>query len=123
MKTIDQKYFDNPDQYIPQGMYCHNFEGENICPFWDIDEAKTEQENGYCHLFKIGDWNINSQDGKIIDIKTENFIHLEYYPFGGMLWEQCKCKQCEDTFGNIFDLVQPLAGLLPREEFKKKWGG
>ena len=67
MKEIDQKYFENPEQYIPYGIYCHNDKG--VCPFWDKDESKPEQQNGYCHYLKIGDWE---------------------FDWKGLLWDQVK---------------------------------
>ncbi|QWU14222.1 hypothetical protein SAMN04487895_101512 [Paenibacillus sophorae] len=67
MKTVDPKYFINPEQHIPKGMYCYS---EKKCPFWDIDESKPYQENGYCHLMKRGD----DEDG-------------------GLLWDQV--KECD----------------------------
>ena len=47
---IDEKYFNNPKDHIVEGAYCYN------CPFWDIDESKPTQMNGYCHYLKRGDW-------------------------------------------------------------------
>lgn len=69
MKKVDGKYFKNPERYVPEGIYCYNEKG--ICPFWDIDETKEVQENGYCHLLKQGDF---------------DFEHF------GLLWD--KCKEC-----------------------------
>jgi len=99
MKTVDPSLFDNPPAHIPHGGYCYTVEslGErakgikiNPCPFWDADEARPEQECGYCHYLKRGDWDINSQGGTIINMKTGEHIHLDYYPFGGLLWDMCK---------------------------------
>lgn len=67
MKKIDDKYFNNPEQYIPVGTYCYNSDGR--CPFWDKDKSKMPQENGYCHYLKQGDWD------------NEGF---------GLLWDQVK---------------------------------
>ena len=59
-----EEYYKNPEQYVPHGMYCCNVA---VCIFWDVDETKPEQENGYCHFIKQGDWEID-----------------------GLLWDQCK---------------------------------
>lgn len=57
---------------IPKGEYCYS-RGENgefvICPFWDIFVDLTDQENGFCHFLKEGDF-------------TKNGTSL--------LWDQCK---------------------------------
>lgn len=88
MKQVDEKYFINPEQYIPIGCYCYDENG--ICPFWDKDETKDIQKDGYCHYLKRSDFDINSEGGTIIDMKTNEEIKLDYYPFGGLLWDQCK---------------------------------
>ena len=54
MKKIEKKYFENPEKYIPKGLYCYN--EKQVCPFYDKDPNKPKQENGYCHYLKIGDW-------------------------------------------------------------------
>ena len=74
MKTIDKKYFKNPEKYIPKGLYCYdhlkpiyNKNKEMIpvlkvigkCPFLDYDSDKPEGMNGYCHYLKAGDWEEN----------------------------------------------------------------
>ena len=81
MKTIDKKYFKNPEKYIPKGFYCYdhlkpiyNKNKKMIpilkvigrCPFLDYDPDKPEQMNGYCHYLKEGDY------------------------MGSMLWDQVK---------------------------------
>jgi hypothetical protein len=103
MKNIDEKYFENFEQYIPEGIYCYKNDYE--CPFHDCDENLDEQENGYCHFLKQSDHDINSQGGTIVDMKTGEKIELDYYPFGGLLWDWCKecniknynrwCLDCE----------------------------
>lgn len=87
MKKIDDIYFINPEQYIPNSFYCHgDFYNEEkktwdyICPFWDYDKTKSEQENGYCHLIKKGDWD---------------------FEYMGLLWDKCKeCGINDDDFEN-----------------------
>ena len=70
MNIIDEKYFINPEEYIPNGFYCYN--GNNLCPFWDIDKSKPKQNNGYCHYLKHADW-------------EQEYISL--------IWD--KCKECD----------------------------
>lgn len=53
MKIIDTNMLLNAKQYIPDGDLCYN------CPFWDKDETKPIQMNGYCHYLKRGDWEEN----------------------------------------------------------------
>lgn len=88
MKKVEEKYFSNPQEHIPHGMYCYNSEG--LCPFWDKELSKPHQENGYCHFLKKGDWDINAEGGRITDLKTGETFELDYYPFGGLLWDQVK---------------------------------
>ena len=68
MKQINKKLLENPKQHIPKGAYCYDNNGD--CSFWDMDESKPHQENGYCHYLKKGDWDINSEGGIIVDMKT-----------------------------------------------------
>lgn len=51
---------------IPKGCYCYDENG--LCPYWDKDLTKPDQENGYCHYLKKGD----------DELKL------------GLLWDQCK---------------------------------
>jgi len=57
---------------IPQGSYCYT-RGANgeflLCPFWSRVESQSEQQNGFCHYLKVGDWQ---------------------HPGIGLLWDQCK---------------------------------
>jgi hypothetical protein len=41
---------------IPKGRYCYNT--KKICPFWSINKNFPEQNNGYCSIMRVGDWNI-----------------------------------------------------------------
>ena len=44
-------------RHIPQGPYCYDENG--YCPYRLIDEAKDEQECGYCLWLDKGDWQEN----------------------------------------------------------------
>ena len=64
--------------FIPPGVYCYSKTEPlpdgigrrilDLCPFWELRDDKPEQENGYCHYLKSGDWDMA----------------------GGLLWDQCK---------------------------------
>lgn len=51
---------------IPLGSYCYDIKEITVngtikiktipCPFWELRKDKPEQENGYCHFLKSGDW-------------------------------------------------------------------
>ena len=73
-KKIPEDAWDYPDLFIPKGFYCYDYiDGEfYLCPFWNIDNEKPEQENGYCHFMGKGDWELNSI---------------------ALLWDQC--KECD----------------------------
>lgn len=60
-KDIPQHVRDNPEKFIPKGFYCHGrIKPElELCPFWDCDNTKLEQDNGYCHYLKQGDWEMD----------------------------------------------------------------
>jgi hypothetical protein len=61
---------DNPEQYIPPGIYC--YDGDVRCPYWDSNDNQPDQYNGYCHYMKTGDW---------IDLKKGGTM---------LLWDQVK---------------------------------
>lgn len=55
------------ESLIPQNTpYCYKHTGEPmdasgrmkiiLCPFYDWDDTKEEQESGYCHFLEKGDW-------------------------------------------------------------------
>lgn len=105
MKTLDKKYFENPEKYIPHGMYCYTVISvdwktgimkTDTCPFWDYDETQEEQHGGYCHYLKNGDWERNKEiNDKSIIIsekdkgKTVSEVIGEDFP-SSLLWDQCK---------------------------------
>jgi hypothetical protein len=44
----------NEHPEIPNGIYC--YEPGRVCPHWGIDPTKPEQDNGYCTLLGLKDW-------------------------------------------------------------------
>lgn len=85
MKIINKKYYDSPEKYIPVGGYCKD------CVFYDRDESKPTQENGYCHYLKKGDWDLNKEfvvydasSGKEVSQEDRGEIPLS------LLWDGCK---------------------------------
>lgn len=85
LKKIDEKYFINPEQYIPIGSYCRD------CVFRDIDKTKPPQMNGYCHYMKKGDWDITNE-AVVIDMKTGEKVSLKDMEgiSMGLIWDGCK---------------------------------
>ncbi len=75
---------------IPEGMYCHascmpDVDGYRyVCPYWDYDDEKPHQENGYCHFLEWGDW----------DPPTAGNGNTG--PAFTLLWD--KCKECGIKF-------------------------
>jgi hypothetical protein len=84
MKKIDPELLKDPEKHIPFGLYCYaqaSKEGDYIpCPFWDRNENRPQQLNGYCHYLKQGDWDLLGLDEWDIDGT-------------GLLWDQC--KECD----------------------------
>ena len=91
------------ESVIPEGMYCHGKieqdkndpKGMRLivhdrCPYWDIDESKPHQYNGFCWFLEKGDWELeeeksfrNEQTGKI-----EKGSDLPFPT--SLLWDACK---------------------------------
>ena len=57
------------ESVIPKGLYCYEtlgFDGHTpsglpimktkVCPYWDIDEDRPKQMNGFCWFMEKGDW-------------------------------------------------------------------
>lgn len=63
---------ENPEQYIPNGMYCYGDDLTDLCPFWDWNRNQPEQFYGYCHFLKLGDW-MDLEEGAT-----------------SLLWDRCK---------------------------------
>lgn len=70
----------HPEQYIPNGIYCHTHDHLHLCPFWDRDDEMDYMESGYCHYLKMGDHDFYEQHG-----------------YMSLLWDMCKeCGVNED---------------------------
>ena len=77
---------------IPPGDYCYKYKnGKRItCPYWDIDESKPYQYNGYCHYLKKGDWEIEEEQ-ELKNLKTGEIEKGKDVPFPtSLLWDQVK---------------------------------
>ena len=74
---------EQPTNVIPEGLYCYTtIDGEQRnCPYWDKDDAREEQCNGYCHFLGEGDWDVEGLS---------------------LLWDQC--KECGVNFGDEDEL-------------------
>lgn len=87
-------------QIVPHGDYCYNRDG--VCPFWAKHPDKPKQENGYCSLLMIGDW----------EEKTHS-----------LLWDQC--KECgindSDDYG-YSEWKRDILRILSNEIFCKEVG-
>ena len=101
------------ESLIPEGSYCYNVIKQEwdeerqtpviktkVCPYWDYDETKHEQECGYCHFIGKGDWETNASTEKTItNMKTgEKFSPSEMLITIGLLWDQCKECGINDNF-------------------------
>jgi len=77
LKTIDKKYFKNPEKYIPKGIYCYKTTSityddsgypqihTDICPFF---EWLINKEGAYCHYEESSDDIFLSDQVKICNI-------------------------------------------------------
>ena len=92
------------ESVIPKGAYCYSNtrmsdrkteEGLPIfdvdrCPYWDSDENRPDQYDGYCWFIEKGDWDLNSEkewkNQKTGEIQTGDEIGLPM----GLLWDGCK---------------------------------
>jgi hypothetical protein len=106
---IDKNKFSEFDESkIPSGIYCHGHTiykkvndkivNINLCPYWDIDNEREKQENGYCHFIGKGDWEIGEGDG--------------------LLWD--KCKECGKNHDDNFTFCKNCDGtgyVVIRESF------
>lgn len=91
---------------IPSGYYCHDAkDSKEVCPFWFKDNTQSEQENGYCSYLGKGDWDINREYPRFIEVtqrqndgtyKKEMIDRqdLANYPMWmvSLIWD--KCKSC-----------------------------
>ena len=94
---------ENPLDRIPEGPYCHFATKADPCPYWEMRDDKPKQENGYCNLFKFGDW---EDEGT------------------SLLWDMV--KECDINHGWDEDDIPPLTDEQIKEldrqiEQVKKW--
>lgn len=82
------------ESVIPEGCYCYNHIRKSgryredglpildvdVCPYWDMDENRPSQMNGYCWFLEQGDW----EEGA-----------------GGLLWDQCKSCGLNDQYEDL----------------------
>ena len=56
---------------IPKGLYCYSISDDKrvYCPFYSIDKTRPERESGYCSYLGKGDWDINEEYPKVIEIR------------------------------------------------------
>jgi len=78
-----------PEQMIPHGCYCYQVvelidkknssKGLRVlnCPFWELKKSQPEQENGYCKLLDVGDWEEDVGCGMLWDGIKECGINLD----------------------------------------------
>lgn len=117
--TIESDIIKSPIEHIPPGPYCYDPETSECCPFWDYDTEMPEQENGYCHYLKRGDWEINIDSfhtltlekyplkpelegktlGEILEYSLENDEEMPPVPTVGLLWDQCKECNINEDYG------------------------
>ena len=104
-KKVPDYVKNNPELYIPKGIYCYDSNG--ICPFWEKDDNKPYQHNGYCYYLGKGDWELNKEyeetsyisysknsdeiGEKFVDVMGEGFPH-------SLLWDQVKECGINDEF-------------------------
>lgn len=65
---------------VPKGGYCYDENG--TCPFWRLSNKHEKQNNGYCSLLRIGDWEWEKSGNSTL------------------LWDQCKECGINDELEN-----------------------
>lgn len=89
--------------FIPRGDYCYRLVNgkRDYCPFYSVDLWHSGQENGYCSYLRKGDWDVNEEYPKNIEVdikqgdgsyKKEMFERDRGSLFWhiGLLWDACK---------------------------------
>ena len=71
-KTMRELKATKGESVVPRGIYCYDEKGN--CPYWDVEENKPEQDNGFCWFLGKGDWDDDM----------------------GEIWDQCKCCGIRD---------------------------
>jgi hypothetical protein len=103
---ITAEMWKNPEAHVPAGMYCHGATRGDRCPFWDFDVEMPRQENGYCHLLRESDWDMNiesldtttleydPQHPELVGKTMRELLEVENCPVPmlgtSLLWDQCK---------------------------------
>ena len=78
----------NAKKIIPHGDYCYDEKG--LCPYWDIDDDRPYQYNGYCWFLEQGDWELESEM-TFKNKKTGEVLRGDDMPIPvSLLWDQCK---------------------------------
>lgn len=89
------------EKVIPKGYYCYEglcrmpddpmklkIKGE--CPYYDRDNEKPEQYNGYCWFLMKGDWELNGEkkweNSKTGKVQTGDEMGIPT----SLIWDQCK---------------------------------
>ena len=81
MSTISEE---EAKDNIPHGPYCYfgsrnpKFNNYKPCPYWDFDPKKDEQECGYCHYLKKGDWEDERGSNLLWDQVKSCYINYDY---------------------------------------------
>lgn len=85
---------------IPKGCYCYDENGQ--CPYWDCDERKPEQYNGFCWYMEKGDMDL-AKEKTFIEEETGEKIQGQNMPVPvSLLWDACKECGENDTDYDIF---------------------
>jgi len=80
MNKPPEELFKNPEQYIPEGVYCYDYDSGRfgLCPFWSKSHLHEDQENGYCHYLGKGDWEMDNAISLLWDQCKECGINIDY---------------------------------------------
>lgn len=117
MKQLDNHYYKNVTEkdtslIPPATQYCyHCIDGLRrfVCPYWDYDATKDDQECGYCHFLEESDWDNNENkkytNAKTGEVQTANEIGMPM----SLLWDLC--KMCGQSTESDFDYYEEFEKL------------
>jgi hypothetical protein len=105
MLKVNKAPKEKDESLIPSGRYCHA-SGEPepycvehpprpryLCPYWDFDDEKPYQENGYCHFMEKGDWTIAEENPSFCSYSKDHPEDVGKMCHGfSLIWD--KCKEC-----------------------------